>query len=509
MLGHLAIKQALRPYGVQVATGEVCHNRVMFKQFLQSGAMDVCQIDSCRVAGVNEILSILLMAAKYQVPVCPHAGGVGLCEYVQHLGMADYLLVSAKLNIIEYVDHLHEHFKYPCHIRQGCYMPPMDHGYSIEMLPQSISDYTFPTGKQWVTRIQHRQAKGVASAAGHNQPSSLPSMKTSNPTSIASAAAPSTSSSASPSTTWLITGAQGFVGGWVIKTLLSEFHSSVRIVAHDLRHDDHILSQILSPAELSSLTRVYCDVSNTQATLDLITSAQPTHIIHLAGLQIPTCRANPPLGAAVNVVGTVNVFEAAVKLKATHHPVRNVVYASSAAMYGPAGDYEGGKAVPEEWNHKPRTMYGVYKQTNEGTARVYWQDHGVASVGLRMMTVYGVGREVGMTSGPTKAVKSALMGRPMYEIGVKGKTSFNDVRDVAQLFVQAAKAAKEGAVACGVKGVEATVEEFMAAAEKVVPELKGKYRITPTATELPFPSKSEPHHSHTSQPQQQLPVGPR
>ena len=180
VLGHLAIRTALKPYGIAVATGEVCHNRVMFKQFLMAQAFDVCQIDSCRVAGVNELLSILLMAAKYNTPVCPHAGGVGLCEYVQHLGMFDYLAVSGRLNIIEYVNHLHEHFQHPCQVRDGHYLPPLDHGYSITMHPQSIADYTFPTGKEWVSRIQQKHAKGAASAAGHNQQSTLPSLKTNN-----------------------------------------------------------------------------------------------------------------------------------------------------------------------------------------------------------------------------------------------------------------------------------------------------------------------------------------
>ena len=530
ILGHLAIKNALKPYNVAVATGEVCHNRVMFKQvgdshrppahmrwrqrlgeaplsrsvrraalccavqFIMSGAMDICQIDSCRVAGVNEILSILLIAAKYKVPVCPHAGGVGLCEYVQHLAMFDFLCISGRQNIIEYVNHLHEHFKYPCDIRDGCYMAPQDAGYSIEMFPQSVADYTFPTGKEWVGRIKARQSRGVASLAGHNTESSLASIHTTKEVDDAAAALPQSTAAATTTASgavWLITGAQGFVGGWVIKALLDEFKTGVRIVAHDLRHDDHILAQILSPLELSLVQRVYCDISNTQATIDLITQARPTHIVHLAGLQIPTCRANPPLGAQVNVLGTVNVFEAAARLKATH-PVRNIVYASSAALYGPGGDYPRG-AVPEEFNHKPRTLYGVYKQANEGTARVYWQDQQIVSVGLRMMTVYGVGREVGMTSGPTKAIKSAVLGRPMFELTFKGKTSFNDVRDVARLFVDSAKKAAHGAVACGVKGVEATVEHFMAVAEKVVPELKGKYKITAAASELPFPSESAPH----------------
>jgi len=150
ILGHLAIKQAVAP--IKVATGEHCQNRVMFKQFMQSGAIDICQIDSCRVGGVNEILSIMLIAAKYNIPVCPHAGGVGLCEYVQHLSMIDFICISGSLEnrIIEYVDHLHEHFKDPVIIKDGSYMPPGAPGYSITMKPDSLRDYSYPTGQIWV-----------------------------------------------------------------------------------------------------------------------------------------------------------------------------------------------------------------------------------------------------------------------------------------------------------------------------------------------------------------------
>lgn len=150
ILGHLAIKQAIAP--IKVATGEHCQNRVMFKQFMQSSAIDICQIDSCRVGGVNEILSIMLIAAKYDIPVCPHAGGVGLCEYVQHLSMIDFICISGKLEnrIIEYVDHLHEHFKDPVVIKNGHYMPPTAPGYSITMKHDSLRDYSYPIGQIWV-----------------------------------------------------------------------------------------------------------------------------------------------------------------------------------------------------------------------------------------------------------------------------------------------------------------------------------------------------------------------
>jgi L-fuconate dehydratase len=147
ILGHARIR---REAGVRIATGEHCHNRVMFKQLLQAGSIDVCQIDSCRVGGVNENLAILLMAAKFGVVVCPHAGGVGLCEYVQHLSAFDYLRVSRSMEdrVIEYVD-LHEHFRYPVHIRRGRYLLPEDAGYSIEILAESRERYTYPDGTYW------------------------------------------------------------------------------------------------------------------------------------------------------------------------------------------------------------------------------------------------------------------------------------------------------------------------------------------------------------------------
>ena len=149
ILGHATIAKAVAP--IKVATGEHCQNRVMFKQLLQAEAIGICQIDSCRVGGVNEILAILLMAAKFNVPVCPHAGGVGLCEYVQHLSMVDYIVISASLEdrIIEYVDHLHEHFYDPVVIKNGAYMMPTMPGYSITMKEQSLIDFEYPVGKIW------------------------------------------------------------------------------------------------------------------------------------------------------------------------------------------------------------------------------------------------------------------------------------------------------------------------------------------------------------------------
>jgi L-fuconate dehydratase len=149
ILGHAKIRQRIAPIGV--ATGEHCHNRVMFKQLLQAQAIDFCQVDAARLGGLNEVLLVLLMAAKFGIPVCPHAGGVGLCEYVQHIAIFDYIAVSASLEnrVLEYVDHLHEHFVEPVVIRKGRYMPPQGPGYSIEILETSLQKYSFPDGAAW------------------------------------------------------------------------------------------------------------------------------------------------------------------------------------------------------------------------------------------------------------------------------------------------------------------------------------------------------------------------
>src|SRR5699024_2767498 len=136
---------------IRVATGEHCQNRILFKQLMQAGSIDICQIDSCRVGGVNENLAIMLMAAKFDIPVCPHAGGVGLCEYVQHLSMVDYICISGnkESRMIEFVDHLHEHFKTPVVMKNSCYMPPKSPGFSIEMKEKSVEEHTYPNGKVW------------------------------------------------------------------------------------------------------------------------------------------------------------------------------------------------------------------------------------------------------------------------------------------------------------------------------------------------------------------------
>jgi L-fuconate dehydratase len=152
ILGHARIRREVPQ--VRIATGEHCHNRIMFKQLLQAQAIDVLQLDSCRVAGVNENLAIILLAAKFGIPICPHAGGVGLCEYVQHLAIFDFLSVSASLQdrVLEFVDHLHEHFLTPVQVRNGHYLLPTDSGYSIQIREESLTRFTYPAGEAWRTQ---------------------------------------------------------------------------------------------------------------------------------------------------------------------------------------------------------------------------------------------------------------------------------------------------------------------------------------------------------------------
>lgn len=157
IMGHLAVKQALKKHNIKVATGEMCQNRVIFKQLLATGAIDVAQVDACRLGGVNEVLAVLLMAKKFNVPVVPHSGGVGLPEYTQHLSTIDYVCVSGQKSLLEYVDHLHEHFRHPSVVKDGHFVTPTAPGYSVEVKP-SAWDYEYPNGAWWTSP----EADGIA-----------------------------------------------------------------------------------------------------------------------------------------------------------------------------------------------------------------------------------------------------------------------------------------------------------------------------------------------------------
>ena len=167
VLGHRKVAEGVRPLGIGVATGEMCMNKVLFKQFIMHDALDFVQIDSTRLAGPSEVLAVLLMAHKYKKPVCPHAGGVGLCEMVPHLSMIDYVCVSCSHEgrVLEFVDHLHEHFKDPCVVKGGRYMGPTAPGYNTEMYAESLDKHSFPSGEVWKAELAARSASSAGGAA--------------------------------------------------------------------------------------------------------------------------------------------------------------------------------------------------------------------------------------------------------------------------------------------------------------------------------------------------------
>jgi nucleoside-diphosphate-sugar epimerase len=218
---------------------------------------------------------------------------------------------------------------------------------------------------------------------------------------------------------------------------------------------------------------------------DVVGANDITHIIHLAALQVPFCRSNPPVGAAVNVVGTVNIFEAA---KAAG--IEKVVYASSVAVYGRKDEYPE-RLLSHDAPLHPHNHYGVFKQANEGTARIYWQDDAVASIGLRPYTLYGPGRDQGLTSTPTKAMLAAARGEA-YHISFGGYNGFQYNDDVAKIFIQAARTSFEGADVFNLRGTVAHMSEVVAAIEAAEPSAKG--RISYEEASLPFPEGQDDGH---------------
>jgi len=273
--------------------------------------------------------------------------------------------------------------------------------------------------------------------------------------------------------TFLVTGAMGCIGAWVLKHLVAR---GERVVAFDLSTDRHRLDWIMTPDEQATITFVQGDLTDTKKVKEVFREKEVTHVVHLAALQVPFCRANPVEGAQVNVTGTVNVFEAV-----REAGVRHLAYASSIAVYGPASDYPAGP-VTHEASHAPRTLYGVYKVANEGTARNYWQDHGISSLGLRPYTVYGVGRDQGMTSDPTKAMWAVVKGES-FEIGFGGVMQFQLASDVALQFIDAAEQNLEGAHVFNLGTPPISVDEVI----ELIREVKPDAQITRKETRLPFP----------------------
>ena len=275
----------------------------------------------------------------------------------------------------------------------------------------------------------------------------------------------------------LVTGALGCVGAWALKAALDAGDEGF---GYDLGDATHRLELILAPEERERLTLVRGDITDLDAFGRALDEHAITRVVHLAALQVPFCRADPVLGARVNVVGTVNVFEA---VKERLDRIPGLAYASSTAVYGP----DDPSPAPESGGTAPATFYGVTKQANEGTARLYWAESGVSSVGIRPYIVYGPGRDQGMTSGPTLAMEAAARGEG-YEILYGGSAQYDYAPAVGRAFLRAATP-PEGALVANYPGVRASMSEVVAAIEAAAPDAAG--RITFVDTPLPFPAQLE------------------
>lgn len=277
---------------------------------------------------------------------------------------------------------------------------------------------------------------------------------------------------------FLITGALGCIGAWVARNLVRE---GAAPVIFDLASDPRRLKLIMEPDELARITFVAGDIADLAALERALDEHAITHVIHLAALQVPFCKADPPLGARVNVVGTVNVFEAVARRRAR---IGRVVYASSIAVYDAADAEAPGAPIPHGAPGHPTTLYGVYKQANEGTARVFWQDARVSSIGLRPCIVYGIGRDQGLTSSPTQAMLAAAAGQP-FHIPFGGRSDFQYADDVARMFIACARAPFEGAEIFNLRGSVAHMRAVAAAIAAAAPGAA----ITYADTTLPFPEE--------------------
>ena len=267
---------------------------------------------------------------------------------------------------------------------------------------------------------------------------------------------------------FLLTGAKGFIGAWIVKNLVERGdHPWI----FDLDREAHRLHALLSDEQLARITFVLGDVTQFEELDRAVAEHGITHVIHLAAIQVPACAANPRLGAQINVGGTLNVFEVA---RRRRDLVRRIVYASSAAVFGPEEFYEAA-TVPEGAPLEPGTHYGVFKQCNEGNARVYYITEGISSVGLRPWAVYGVGRDVGVTSGPTKAIKAAVVGRD-YTIRFTGGLDLQYVNDTAQLFLRCAESELPGARVYTPRGTVTQIADFIAALERDSPQARGRIK---------------------------------
>ena len=279
---------------------------------------------------------------------------------------------------------------------------------------------------------------------------------------------------------YFVTGAGGCIGGWTVKNLAESGHTVYALMPHPEKLQK--LRLIMKQEDIDKVVVLPGDITNPDLLLNAVALSGAERIIHLAALQMPFCKANPTMGARVNVEGTINIFQAA---KASG--IKKVIYSSSTAVYGDAGDYENGTF--DHWSPLiPRSFYGVYKQDNEWAAKVYYQDCGISSIAIRPFVVYGPLRDQGMTSTPTAAIKAAVRGEP-YEISYGGTAEFQFADDTAKAFIAAAEADFEGAEVYNLGGGEVSMEQIVAAIERAVPESEGLIRFINKP--LPFPKHKD------------------
>lgn len=273
-----------------------------------------------------------------------------------------------------------------------------------------------------------------------------------------------------------MTGAKGFIGAWIVKNLVERGdHPWI----FDLDRESHRLSSLLTREQMQHVSFILGDVTHFEELNRAVADQGITHLIHLAAVQVPVCAANPRMGAQINVLGTLNVFDVARQNKDL---VKRIVYASSAAVFGPE-EFYGTEKVPEGAPLEPGTHYGVFKQCNEGNARVYFANDGISSVGLRPWAVYGVGRDVGVTSGPTKAIKAAVLDRD-FTIKFTGGLDLQYVNDTARIFLRCADSDLPGARVYTLRGTAIQMSEFISALEQDSPNARG--RITASGSALPI-----------------------
>ena len=275
--------------------------------------------------------------------------------------------------------------------------------------------------------------------------------------------------------TFLVTGALGCIGSWIVRNLVRE---NTPVVSLDLGDDNYRHRWLMTPDEIDKVHYVQADITDLDAIETIVEAQGITHIIHLAALLLPACKANPILGAQINVLGSINLFEVARR----SGQIKRLVYASSIAVYA-ADAVLPGQTVAHTTVTKPENLYGVYKQATEGVARCYWQDHQISSIGLRPGTVFGVGRDNGITAAPTQAMLAAAQGKP-YHIPYGGRGEFQYADDVAQAFIRSARVQFADADVFNLHGSVAHMSEMIATIEQIAPEAAGQI----TFQEPGFPS---------------------